>query len=314
MISPEILSSLEKIKLENAVSMTDFRSRVVSDHRYLNRAEGPLFIHIGGASGSGKTTAARSLDSIGNNVVYFPMDNYMKGQTFVNHTTSTDPTSYGWDDPRNFDLETIQADLLKLKEIGTANAPLFNRMTSEREASQTCLVSVSSSSIVVVEGIHALSSKIKKLSDISAFVYTSLHDRLWRRAIRNTLFPGYNSNNLSNLLKNYLSRVERSYQVHVREHLLDADIVINNPCEPRNDFGPVLLNAPKIDPKLNYVSALVPNLDSGKLKPGEFIFLSRAADQPGDELLLHYIFDDKELLQYPIATDTLDLLRIYYDF
>lgn len=314
MMNPEILSSIERSKLENAVTMTNFSSRVMSDHRYLNRADCPLFIHIGGASGSGKTTAARSLDSIGNNVVHFPMDNYMKGQTFVNHITSSDPASYGWDDPRNFDLETIQADLLKLKETVTVNTPIFNRMTSQREPSQTCLVSVSSSSIVVVEGIHALSSKIRQLSDISAFVYTSLHDRLWRRAIRNTLFPGYSSNNLSNLLKNYLSRAERSYQAHVREHLLDADIVVNNPCEPRIDFGPALINAPKLDPKLNYVRALVPNLDSGKLKPGEFIFLSQATDQPGQELLLHYIFDDKELLQYPIAKDTLDLLKIYYDF
>lgn len=313
-MNPEILSSIERSKLENAVTMTNFSSRVMSDHRYLNRADCPLFIHIGGASGSGKTTAARSLDSIGNNVVHFPMDNYMKGQTFVNHITSSDPASYGWDDPRNFDLETIQADLLKLKETVTVNTPIFNRMTSQREPSQTCLVSVSSSSIVVVEGIHALSSKIRQLSDISAFVYTSLHDRLWRRAIRNTLFPGYSSNNLSNLLKNYLSRAERSYQAHVREHLLDADIVVNNPCEPRIDFGPALINAPKLDPKLNYVRALVPNLDSGKLKPGEFIFLSQATDQPGQELLLHYIFDDKELLQYPIAKDTLDLLKIYYDF
>lgn len=314
MISPEILSSLERSKLESAVTMTDFSSRVVSDHRYLNRADGPLFIHIGGASGSGKTTASRSLESIGNHVVHFPMDNYMKGQMFVDHITSTDPTSYGWDDPRNFDLETIQADLLSLKKTGTVYAPIFNRMTSERDPSQTCMVSVNSSSIVVVEGIHALSSKIKQLSDISAFVYTSLHDRLWRRAVRNTLFPGYSSNNLSNLLKNYICRVERSYQTHVREHLLGADIVVNNPCEPGNDFGPVLLNAPKIDSKLNYVGTLVPNLDSGKLKPGEFIFLSRATDQPEHKILLHYIFDDKELLKYPIARDTLDLLRIYYDF
>lgn len=314
MINLETLNTLERIKLERAVSMDDFTLSIRADHRYLNHTEYPLFIHIGGASGSGKTTASRTLERLRENIVDFPMDNYMKGQLFVDAITSIDPNSYGWDDPRNFDLEMIQTDLSILKKTGIVNTPIFNRMTSERELNQTRLINGDKSTVIAVEGIHALSPIIKYLSDISVFVYTSLHDRMWRRAVRNTLFPGYSSSNLNNLLKNYLSRVETSYQKYVREHMLDADIVVNNPCEPMKDFSSVLFNAPSFNPKLNYIGALIPNPNSGKLKPGEFIFLSKPSHQPEHKLLLHYVYSDKELLQYPIAKDTIDLLRIYYDF
>ncbi len=274
----------------------------------------PFFIHIAGASGAGKTSAARALEQLGRPVVSFPMDNYMLGRHFVNELQAADPASYGWDDVQNFDLGLIAEHLAILRETGQVTTPVFDRMTSE-PAKTTLTISAEPGNIVVVEGIHALSPVLHHNAYITFFIDTPLHDRLWRRAVRNTLYPEFSSTNLDSLLSNYLLRVEPGFREHAWLHRQSADVWVLNPALPTRDYEYALDRAPDASPDATYTAILVPHSNVGSLQANEHIYLSHDLSAATDEarLNIHYVVGHKELLQHPLSASTLELLSDHYD-
>lgn len=269
----------------------------------------PHFIHISGASGAGKTTCSRLLADTKPDSQILYMDDFMRGKRYVELILKEDPNCYGWDDPRNFNLESIVKGLDLLSSGVSLVTPVFNRVLSEADPKETREVVPKQGGIIIVEGIHSLSAPIARFADLKIFVDADLHERLWRRAVRNTLFPGYGTKDLDSLLNNYLLRVDPSYIKHVRPLKGRADLVIQNQGNPILEFSRVLEDKPIFESEHLVFARLLPKDGTGSLKPSEEILLTR----DGDGCVIHYVINRRELLRHSLTSTTLELIQRFYD-
>lgn len=270
----------------------------------------PIFIHIAGASGAGKTTCSGKISLLLGECQTFEMDRYLKGKIYVDDLESTRNSSkdfFGWDDIRVFDLSSIRDDLRRMHKGQQIVVPIFNRQKGEREGSEL----ISPSRHVLVEGIHALNRTLAVEADIKILVTAPFHDRLMRRMIRNYL--GYGLRPLSKILSNYIQRVEPSYQQHHHEYLSAAQYRVSNPGNPASEFTQ-FLNLREIgdiiypNPKEKYT--LEPLLGFGTLREAEAFTVSKIADQ----WQLKYAVGEIEYINTEVSSETVRTLTKHYSF
>lgn len=155
---------------------------VTNIHRALQDNK-PATVHIGGRSGSGKSTIVRevrtALDALGLTSAVLSTDDYHRGNSWlVAHNNGQDWEH--WDAPIVYDTETMAQDLKTLQSGQAIRAREIDWTTVEPHYPGL----ISPSDVIVIEGIYARSPDITSEGDLSYEMTTPLATCIGRRLLR----------------------------------------------------------------------------------------------------------------------------------
>lgn len=181
----------------------------------------PHVIGISGGSCTGKTTyiSKKILDEIGNDGVLIAQDNFQLGYGFNNYEKS----KYRWDDPKNYDPQTLVHVLQELKKGKHVSVPQFDLSNNVR--SRESLV-ITPRTFIIVEGLYTFYKELAREIDTKIYVETPYYGRFLRRVMRNTLVYGMSPDTP---IKHMLGSVYWAHIDHVVKQRDTADYIVTTP-------------------------------------------------------------------------------------
>lgn len=181
-----------------------------------------------GGSGSGKSTVAEALVELCQETgvvifhedgYYYPMSHYGPANTDEQRQAIIDRVNY--DDPISKETQLMARQLADLKAGRTIEQPIYDY---DRHDRSTDTLSIAPTSIIILEGIHALSvPELKPLIDLSIYVDTPDDLRLARRLRRDVVERG---RSVEGVLAQYLGTVRAAHYRHTFPAMFEADLVI----------------------------------------------------------------------------------------
>ncbi|KAL0656496.1 hypothetical protein Bca4012_077080 [Brassica carinata] len=135
--------------------------------------DGIILVGVAGPSGAGKTVFTEKILNFLPSVAVISMDNYNDASRIVDGN---------FDDPRLTDYDTLLKNLEDLKEGKQVEVPIYDFKSSSRVGYRT--LDVPASRIVIIEGIYALSEKLRPLLDLRVSVTGGVHFDLVKRVLR----------------------------------------------------------------------------------------------------------------------------------
>lgn len=184
--------------------------------------EGITFVGVAGPSGAGKTIFTEKVISFMPSVAIINMDNY-------NDTTRIIDGNF--DDPRLTDYDTLLENIRGLKEGQPVHVPIYDFKTSTRTGYRT--IDVPSSRIVIIEGIYALSEKLRPLLDLRVSVTGGVHFDLVKRVLRDVQRAGQEPEEIIHQIS---ETVYPMYKAFIEPDLQTAHIKIRNKFNPFSGF------------------------------------------------------------------------------
>lgn len=162
-------------ELDTEAILRDVEARVIEKH--------PVVVHIGGRSGSGKSTIVRELQarlsSLGLSSAVMSTDDYHRGNTWLFGHNNGEPWTH-WDDPIVYDTATMAGDIENLKNGRTIYRRAIDWTTVEPHFPGV----ISPSDVLIIEGIYARSADITEEDDLSYEMTTPLATCIGRRLLR----------------------------------------------------------------------------------------------------------------------------------
>ena len=180
----------------------------------------PLIIGLGGGSGSGKTTIARSIvEAIGpDNVALIQHDAYYHDQTDL---PMEERVKVNYDHPDSFETSLLVAHLRELRAGRPIERPIYD-FTVYNRLRET--VRVEPQPAVIVEGILVLyEPELRDLMDLKIYVDTDPDLRILRRLERDLKERGRSFDSVHD---QYLATVRPMHLQFVEPSKRYADIVI----------------------------------------------------------------------------------------
>ncbi|KAF5945387.1 hypothetical protein HYC85_015615 [Camellia sinensis] len=135
--------------------------------------DGLMLVGLAGPSGAGKTVFTEKILNFMPSIGVISMDNYNDSSRIIDGN---------FDDPRLTDYDTLLKNIYDLKEGKQVEIPIYDFKSSSRTGYRT--LEVPSSRIVVIEGIYALSEKLRPLLDLRVSVTGGVHFDLVKRVLR----------------------------------------------------------------------------------------------------------------------------------
>ncbi|KAL6294947.1 hypothetical protein ACE6H2_003089 [Prunus campanulata] len=135
--------------------------------------DGIILVGVAGPSGAGKTVFTEKILNFMPSVAVISMDNYNDASRIVDGN---------FDDPRLTDYDTLLQNINDLKAGKEVQVPVYDFKSSSRTGFRT--VEVPSSRIVIIEGIYALSEKLRPFLDLRVSVTGGVHFDLVKRVLR----------------------------------------------------------------------------------------------------------------------------------
>ncbi|KAL0695402.1 hypothetical protein Bca4012_062582 [Brassica carinata] len=135
--------------------------------------DGIVLVGVAGPSGAGKTVFTEKILHFMPSVAVISMDNYNDSSRIVDGN---------FDDPRLTDYDTLLKNLEDLKEGKQVEVPIYDFKSSSRVGYRT--LDVPASRIVIIEGIYALSEKLRPFLDLRVSVTGGVHFDLVKRVLR----------------------------------------------------------------------------------------------------------------------------------
>ncbi len=179
-------------------------------------------IGIAGGTASGKTTIAKRLAENQNEIGYIAMlrlDDYYKD---LSHLPLEERKKINFDHMDIFDFDLLISDINKLKNGNTINSPVYDYVNHTRMIGK--YRSVEPSSVIIVEGIHALAEpNLRNLFDIKIYVDTADDIRFIRRLKRDIEDRG---RTMDSVVNQYLATVRPMHLQFVEPSKRYADIII----------------------------------------------------------------------------------------
>ena len=177
-------------------------------------------IAICGGSGSGKTTFTDKVrKEVKEEVSVLHMDSYYLPNLPKELKTSNGQPNY--DHPDAFDWKLLNSHLELLKRGKSVDSPLYDFKKNSRLKKT---VKIKPSSVVLFEGIFSLyDEKIRKLSDITAFLHVEADIRFIRRLHRDVEERG---RSLDSVITQYYETVRPMYQKYLDPQRLFADFIV----------------------------------------------------------------------------------------
>lgn len=117
-----------------------------------HKEQGPLTIHIGGRSGSGKSIIVREvrtqLDTCGLRSTVISTDDYHRGTSWLQEYNAGEPGP-NWDDPIVYDTATMARDL----ELLRTGQPIYARSIDWTVAEPVLTGTIEPTDVIIIEGI-----------------------------------------------------------------------------------------------------------------------------------------------------------------
>ncbi|KAG6413760.1 hypothetical protein SASPL_126474 [Salvia splendens] len=135
--------------------------------------EGMVLVGVAGPSGAGKTVFTEKILTFMPSIAVINMDNYNDASRIIDGN---------FDDPRLTDYDTLLENIHGLKSGSSVQIPIYDFKSSSRVGYRT--LEVPSSRIVIIEGIYALSEKLRPLLDLRVSVTGGVHFDLVKRVLR----------------------------------------------------------------------------------------------------------------------------------
>ena len=183
-----------------------------------------FFFQVGlaGPSGAGKTAFAQKIQDLIPNCAMLSMDNYNDGSKVIDGN---------FDDPRITDYATLFANLTDLKEGKPTQVPIYDFKESSRVGYRT--VEVPESRVVILEGIYALSQRLRPYLDLRVSITGGVHFDLVKRVLRDIDRSGQAP---EEIIQQVSDTVYPMYKAFIEPDLKAAHLRIYNPFNPFSGF------------------------------------------------------------------------------
>ncbi|KAI5419135.1 Inorganic pyrophosphatase ttm2, variant 2 [Lathyrus oleraceus] len=209
----EVAPIKDKLSFENGFFMVFHACKLL-----VQKNDGMILIGVGGPSGAGKTVLADKIFNSMPDIAVISMDNYNDSSRIVDGN---------FDDPRLTDYETLLRNVCDLKEGKPVEVPVYDFKSSSRTGYRT--VEVPSSRIVIIEGIYALSERLRPLLDLRVSVTGGIHLDLIKRVIRDIQRAGQEPQEIIHQIS---ETVYPMYKAYIEPDLQTAHIKITNKFNP----------------------------------------------------------------------------------
>ncbi|KAG6550392.1 hypothetical protein Mapa_008355 [Marchantia paleacea] len=186
------------------------------------KTEGVIFVGLAGPSGAGKTVFTEKVSNFMPGIAMISMDNYNDASRLVDGN---------YDDPRLTDYDTLLENIRCLKEGKPAEVPIYDFKTSKRVGYKT--VDVPASRVVIIEGIYALSERLRPLLDLRVSVTGGVHFDLVKRVLRDINRSGQAPQDIIHQIS---ETVYPMYKAFIEPDLQTAQIRIVNKFNPFSGF------------------------------------------------------------------------------
>lgn len=184
--------------------------------------EGIIFVGVAGPSGAGKTVFTEKLMNFMPSIAIITMDHYNDASRIIDGN---------YDDPRLTDYDTLLQNIHGLKEGKPVEVPIYDFKSSSRTGYRT--IEVPSSRIVVIEGIYALSERLRPLLDLRVSVTGGVHFDLVKRVLRDVQRAGQEP---EEIIQQISETVYPMYKAFIEPDLQTAHIRIINKFNPFSGF------------------------------------------------------------------------------
>ncbi|KAH7661777.1 Uridine kinase protein [Dioscorea alata] len=184
--------------------------------------EGIILVGVAGPSGAGKTVFTEKVLNFMPSIAVISMDNYNDASRIIDGN---------FDDPRLTDYDTLLENIRGLKEGMPVQVPIYDFKSSSRIGYRT--VEVPSSRIVVIEGIYALSEKLRPYLDLRVSVTGGVHFDLVKRVLRDIQRVNQEPEEIIHQIS---ETVYPMYKAFIEPDLQTAHIKIINKFNPFSGF------------------------------------------------------------------------------
>ncbi|KAK6133786.1 hypothetical protein DH2020_032497 [Rehmannia glutinosa] len=184
--------------------------------------EGLILIGVAGPSGAGKTVFTEKMLNFMPSIAVISMDNYNDASRIIDGN---------FDDPRLTDYDTLLQNIHDLKAGKQVSVPIYDFKASARTGYRT--LEVPSSRIVIIEGIYALSEKLRPLLDLRVSVRGGVHFDLVKRVLRDIQRAGQEPEEIIHQIS---ETVYPMYKAFIEPDLQTAHIKIINKFNPFTGF------------------------------------------------------------------------------
>lgn len=184
--------------------------------------DGLILVGVAGPSGAGKTVFTEKVLNFMPSIAVITMDNYNDSSRIIDGN---------FDDPRLTDYDTLLENIHGLKAGKPVQVPIYDFKSSSRTGYRT--VEVPSSRIVIIEGIYALSEKLRPLLDLRVSVTGGVHFDLVKRVLRDIQRAGQEPEEIIHQIS---ETVYPMYKAFIEPDLQTAHIKIINKFNPFSGF------------------------------------------------------------------------------
>ncbi|KAK4479293.1 hypothetical protein RD792_014804 [Penstemon davidsonii] len=184
--------------------------------------EGMVLVGVAGPSGAGKTIFTEKILNFMPSIAIINMDNYNDATRIIDGN---------FDDPRLTDYDTLLENICGLKSGSPVQIPIYDFKSSSRVGYRT--LEVPSSRIVIIEGIYALSEKLRPLLDLRVSVTGGVHFDLVKRVLRDIQRAGQEPEEIIHQIS---ETVYPMYKAFIEPDLQTAHIKIINKFNPFSGF------------------------------------------------------------------------------
>lgn len=184
--------------------------------------DGLILVGLAGPSGAGKTAFTEKILTFMPSVAVISMDNYNDASRIIDGN---------FDDPRLTDYDTLMTNIQDLKAGNSVEVPIYDFKSSCRVGYRT--LEVPSSRIVIIEGIYALSEKLRPLLDLRVSVTGGVHFDLVKRVLRDIQRAGQEPEEIIHQIS---ETVYPMYKAFIEPDLQTAHIKIMNKFNPFTGF------------------------------------------------------------------------------
>ncbi|XP_010416228.1 PREDICTED: uridine-cytidine kinase C isoform X1 [Camelina sativa] len=184
--------------------------------------DGLILVGLAGPSGAGKTIFTEKILNFMPSIAIINMDNYNDGSRVIDGN---------FDDPRLTDYDTLLDNIHGLRDGKPVQVPIYDFKSSSRIGYRT--LEVPSSRIVILEGIYALSEKLRPLLDLRVSVTGGVHFDLVKRVLRDIQRAGQEPEEIIHQIS---ETVYPMYKAFIEPDLKTAQIKILNKFNPFSGF------------------------------------------------------------------------------
>lgn len=182
------------------------------------KISGVIIVGLAGPSGSGKTAFSAKITDFLPGVTVLSLDNYNDASRLIDGN---------FDDPRLTDYDLLLENLGHLRAGKSAQVPHYDFKQSKRTGYSA--VPVPRSRIVIVEGIYALSARLRPHLDLRVSIQGGVHFDLVKRVLRDV---NRSAQQPEEIIEQISATVYPMYKTFIEPDLKTADLRIFNSFNP----------------------------------------------------------------------------------